>query len=220
MQRLVVAMSKNDLGEATYREQRIYDRHSRWYDITQWPMEAMGLGRLRRRLWEQVQGQRILEVGVGTGRKVPYYPAQSRVVAIDLSPRMLRRAVKRAERLGRQVDFVLADAQCLPFRDGSFDAITATCVFCSVPDPVQGLRELRRVSRQDGSTLLLEHVRAKNPLLGKAMDWMNPLAVRMSGANINRRTVENVKVAGLAVEREDSFMMSIVKMLRAKPVDG
>ena len=185
-------MSENDAVAATLREQRAYDRHSRWYDLTQWPMEAFRLGRLRQRLWDQVQGQRILEVGVGTGRNLPYYPAQSRVVAVDLSPGMLRRAVKRAERAGRHVDFVLADAQNLPFREGSFDAVTATCVFCSVPDPVPGLRELRRVSRREGSTLLLEHVRAKNALLGKVMDWMNPVAVRMSGANINRRTVENV----------------------------
>ena len=213
-------MSENDAVEATRREQKTYDRHSRWYDLTQWPMEAFGLGRLRQRLWDQVQGQRILEVGVGTGRNLPYYPAESRVVAIDLSPGMLRRAVKRAERLGRRVDFALADAQRLPFREGSFDAVAATCVFCSVPDPVQGLRELRRVSQREGSTLLLEHVRAKNPFLGKVMDWMNPVAVRMNGANINRRTVENVKLAGLAVEREDSFFMSIVKMLRARPVDS
>jgi len=213
-------VSENDAVEATRREQKAYDRHSRWYDLTQWPMEAFGLGRLRRRLWDQVHGGRVLEVGVGTGRNLPYYPARSRVVAIDLSPGMLRRAIKRAERLGRQVDFILADAERLPFREGSFDTVTATCVFCSVPDPVQGLRELRRVSRREGSTLLLEHVRARNPFLGKVMDWMNPIAVRMSGANINRRTVENVKLAGLAVEREDSFMMSIVKMLRATTAEG
>jgi ubiquinone/menaquinone biosynthesis C-methylase UbiE len=213
-------VAENGALDATRREQKTYDRHSRWYDLTQWPMEAFGLGRQRRRLWDQVRGQRVLEVGVGTGRNLQYYPAQSRVVAIDLSPGMLRRAVKRADRMGRQVDFVLADAQRLPFRDDSFNAVTATCVFCSVPDPVQGLRELGRVSRREASALLLEHVRAKNPFLGKAMDWMNPIAVRMNGANINRRTVENVRLAGLAVEREDSFMMSIVKMLRARPVDS
>jgi ubiquinone/menaquinone biosynthesis C-methylase UbiE len=213
-------VSENDAVEATRREQKTYDRHSRWYDLTQWPMEAFGLGWLRRRLWDQVQGQRVLEVGVGTGRNLPYYPAQSRVVAIDLSPGMLRRAVKRAERMGRPVDFILADAQRLPFREGSFDTVTATCVFCSVPDPVQGLRELRRVSRREGSTLLLEHVRAKNPFLGKVMDWLNPISLRFQGVDINRDTVRNVKLAGLAIEREDSFLMSIVKMLRARPVDS
>jgi len=213
-------MSENDAVAETRREQKAYDRHSRWYDLAQWPMEAFGLGRLRQRLWDQVQGQRVLEVGVGTGRNLAYYPAQSRVVAIDLSPGMLRRAVKRAERMGRQADFILADAQRLPFREGSFDTIAATCVFCSVPDPVQGLRELRRVSRREGSTFLLEHVRAKNPFLGKVMDWLNPISLRLQGVSINRDTVGNVELAGLAIEREDSFMMSIVKMLRARPVDS
>jgi ubiquinone/menaquinone biosynthesis C-methylase UbiE len=212
-------MLENSSLEATRREQEIYDRESRTYDITQWPMEVLFLSRLRRRLWDQVQGQRILEVGVGTGRNLRHYPDQSRVVAVDLSPGMLRRAVKRADRVGRQVDFILADAERLPFREGAFDTISATCVFCSVPDPVQGLKELRRVSRPGGTTLLLEHVRAKNPVLGKVMDWLNPLTLRFSGVNINRDTVSNVKRAGLAIEREDSFWMSIVKMLRAKPTE-
>ena len=213
-------MSKNGALEATRREQEIYDRESRTYDLTTWPMEVFALGRLRRRLWDQVQGELVLEVGVGTGRNLSHYPAQSRVVAVDLSPGMLRRAVKRADRMGRQVDFVLADAERLPFREGAFDTVAATCVFCSVPDPVQGLRELRRVSRPGGTTLLLEHVRARNRVLGKVMDWLNPLAQRFSGVNINRDTVGNVKRAGLAVEREDSFMVSIVKMLRARPGEG
>jgi ubiquinone/menaquinone biosynthesis C-methylase UbiE len=210
-------MPENGSLEATRREQALYDGKSRLYDLMDWPVDAMGMGRLRRRLWEQVRGRRVLEVGVGTGRNLPHYPLESRAVAVDLSPGMLRRAVKRAGRAGRQVDFVLADAQHLPFRDGAFDTVAATCLFCSVPDPVQGLRELRRVSRREGSTLLLEHVRARNPLLGKVMDWLNPLSVRFQGVNINRDTVNNVKLAGFAIEREDSFMMSIVKMLRVRP---
>lgn len=210
-------MTENGSVGATRREQEVYDSHSRWYDVSQWPMEAMGMGRLRRRLWEEARGKRVLEVGVGTGRNVPYYPPESRVVAVDLSPGMLRRAVRRAGRMGRRVDFVLADAQHLPFREDAFDTTAATCVFCSVPDPVQGLRELRRVCQPDGSTLLLEHVRARNPLLGRVMDWLNPLSARFQGVNINRDTVNNVKLAGFEVEREDSFMMSIVRMLRARP---
>lgn len=212
-------MLENEALEATRREQKIYDRESRTYDLAQWPMEVLALGRLRRRLWDQAQGERVLEVGVGTGRNLSYYPDNLKVVAVDLSPGMLGRAVKRAEHLHREVDFILADAERLPFREGAFDMVTATCVFCSVPDPVQGLSELRRVSRAGGTTLLIEHVRARNPILGKVMDWINPLAVRFSGANINRDTVSNVKRAGLDIEHEDSFMMSIVKMLRARPGD-
>lgn len=210
-------MSRNGYVEVARREQALYDRKSRLYDLMDWPMDAMGMGRLRRRLWEQAQGRRVLEVGVGTGRNLPHYPRDLRVVAVDLSPGMLRRAVRQSERLGRPVDFVLADAQHLPFREEAFDTVAATCVFCSVPDPVQGLKEMRRVSRRDGSALLLEHVRARNPLLGKVMDWLNPLSVRFQGVNINRDTVNNVRLAGFDIEREDSFMASIVKMLRARP---
>src|SRR3972149_6499064 len=85
---------------------------------------------------------RSLEGGVGTGKNIPYHPEGSRSVAVDLSPRMLRRAARKADRLGRDVDLVLADAQRLPFRAGAFDAAAATFVFCSVPDPVLGLREV------------------------------------------------------------------------------
>ncbi len=66
----------------------------------------------------------------------------------------------------------------------------ATFVFCSVPDPVQGLRELGRVVRPGGQILLLEHVRVNRPVVEALMDWLNPLVVRLMGANINRHTVE------------------------------
>src|SRR3990172_4525434 len=102
-------MSGNGYVEAARREQKTYNRKSRLYDLMEWPMDVMGMGRLRRRLWEQVQGQRVLEVGVGTGRTLDHSPAEPRAVAVDLSPGMLRRAVRRAGRLGRRVDFVLAD---------------------------------------------------------------------------------------------------------------
>jgi ubiquinone/menaquinone biosynthesis C-methylase UbiE len=73
------------------------------------------------------------------------YPLNTRITAVDLSPRMLERARMRAEQLGVAVDLREADAQVLPFPNASFDTAAATCVFCSVPDPVLGLRELRRV---------------------------------------------------------------------------
>ena len=117
-------------------------------------------------------------------------------MAVDLSPRMLRHAARKADRLGRDVDLVLADAQRLPFRDGAFDAAAATFVFCSVPDPVMGLGEVRRVLRDEGQVHLLEHVRAGNRVVGRLMDLINPVAVRLMGANINRDTVGNVARAG------------------------
>ena len=200
--------------EATSLTQKRYDRQAGLFDFWEAPIEALGFKRLRKRLWSEVHGARILEVGVGTGKNLPYHPEGSRRVAVDLSPGMLRRAARKADRLGRDVDLVLADAQRLPFRDGAFDAAAATFVFCSVPDPVLGLREVRRVLRQEGSVHLMEHVRSRNPIMGKLMDLVNPVAVRLMGANINRDTVGNVARAGIAAGSVESRGLGIVKLIR------
>ena len=136
---------------------------------------------------------------------------------MDLSPGMLKRAVARARRLGREVDFVLADAQHLPFRDRAFTAVTATFVFCSVPDPVAGLREARRVVGEDGSLHFLEHVRAPNAVLGWIMDRLNPIGVRLTGANINRDTVANVEKAAISLATVESRALGILKLMLATP---
>jgi ubiquinone/menaquinone biosynthesis C-methylase UbiE len=201
-------------SSATARTQSRYDRQAGLYDLNEAPIELFLFRGLRRRLWADTGGGTILEVGVGTGKNVPRYPPDARVVAVDLSPRMLKRAASRARRLGRAVDLVLADAEHLPFRDGAFDTVAATFVFCSVPDPVAGLGEMRRAVRAGGRVRLLEHVRAANRLVGGMMDLMNPVWVRLSGANINRDTVSNVAKAGIAVEAVESRGFGLLKLIR------
>ncbi len=201
--------------EESLATQRRYDRQAAMFDLMEAPVEFLAFGRLRPRLWGEVDGAVVLEVGVGTGKNIPHYPDSSRTVAVDISPRMLERAARRAERLGRDVDFVLADAQHLPFRDNVFDAAADTFVFCSVPDPIAGLEEVRRVIREGGHVHLLEHVRASNPLVGRLMDLANPIAVRMSGANINRDTVSNVTKGGMTLDNVESRGLGIVKLIRA-----
>lgn len=100
------------------------------------------------------------------------------------------------------------------FASGAFDTVVATFLFCSVPDPVQGLREVGRVVRPGGQVLLLEHVRIDRPVIGTLMDLLAPLFVRFDGANINRRTVENVIKAGLHIDRvEDLDRISMFKFI-------
>lgn len=201
---------------ATAQTRARYNRIARFYDS----LESGGEGRFkawRQMLWLQVRGD-ILEVGVGTGKNLPYYPRGARVIAIDIADRMLDRAQKRAQELGVAADLRVGDVQALDFPDNSFDTVIATFVFCSVPDPVQGLRELGRVVKPGGQILLLEHVRVDRPLMGRAMDLLSPLVVRIWGANINRRTVENVKRAGLKLERIKHFgPMGMVKSIVARP---
>ena len=200
-------------ADETLRTQRRYDRQAALYDLREAPVELMFRG-FRRWLWSGVSGPLVLEVGVGTGKNFAHHPAEARVVGIDLSPRMIRRAARRARRLGRHIDLIVADAQQLPFRDGAFDAAAASFVFCSVPDAVAGLEEVRRVVSKAGEIHLLEHVRARNRLVGWFMDRLNPVAVRMMGANINRDTVSNVATAGIAIDGVESRGFGIIKLIR------
>ena len=197
---------------ATARTRARYQRIARFYDL----MEVLPERRFapwRERLWSLVSGPRVLEVGVGTGKNMPYYPPGVHVTGVDLTPGMLEQARKRAAALGLDVELHLGDAQSLEFEDDSFDSAVATCVFCSVPDPVLGLKELRRVVRPGGQIILLDHVRSEKPLLGRLMDILNPLVVRITGANINRRTVENVRKAGLEIEDVENLGMGdIIKL--------
>lgn len=203
----------------TQQARRRYDLVATFYDLWEWPLEWLAFRHWRQRLWVQAQGPRVLEVGVGTGKNFPYYPPQAQVTAIDFSSRMLERASRRAARDKVAVDLRLMDAQALGFPDSAFDTVVASFVFCSVPDPLLGLREVGRVCRPGGQVLLLEHVRSEG-WLGRVMDFGNPLAVRASGASINRRTVENVRRAGLTVVRVENLWRDIVKLLEAQPGQG
>ncbi len=194
-----------------------YDRVAPIYDLMNLCGEFVQR-RWREQLWRQVPPQgRILEVGIGTGKNISLHPRTAEVIGIDLSPRMLARAQQRKAALAARTNLVLGDAQALDLADASVDAAVATFVFCSVPDPVLGLRELRRVLRPGGRVYLLEHMRATNDILGTLMDLVNPLVVKTLGFNINRRTLANVEHAGFVIEQvQDVGLGGIFKRIVAR----
>lgn len=166
------------------------------YDALCAVLDRAGLARWRRWLAGDARG-RILEVGCGTGRNLPLYPPAGRVIGIDPALDALRRARRRAPR----VPLVAGDAAALPFRDGVFDTVVSSLVFCSVADPARGLAETRRVLARGGQLRMLEHVRSRRPWQARWQDRLQPLWTRVSGGcHPNRDTEASVEAAGFRIE--------------------
>lgn len=203
--------------DATAKTQARYNRIAPIYDLMEALVERAAFRHWRRQLWSQLGGERVLEVGVGTGKNFPYHPTTSGVTGVDISDRMLERARERAQALTADVGLAMMDAERLAFPDATFDAAVATFVFCSVPDPLQGLEELDRVVKPGGRVFLLEHVRVNAPVVGQLMDLFDPLVVRLMGPHINRRTEENVNDAGLEIEQVRELVAGgLVKLIHAR----
>jgi ubiquinone/menaquinone biosynthesis C-methylase UbiE len=193
-----------------------YDRIAPYFDGMEAMMEGLFFKTWRRRLWQKVDGYHILEVGVGTGKNFDYYPKNAKITAIDFSPEMLKQAQRNKERKQVDVELELMDVQSLYFANNSFDTVICSFVFCSVPSPMKGLKELYRVCKPGGQVLLLEHVLSSRPLVARAMNFLNPLVVGLAGANINRNTVKNVKACSFSSVRIDEHSGDIIKLIEAR----
>lgn len=168
-----------------------WDRGSRWYDLAVAALEILIFRRLRSRLLRSAAGP-VLEVAAGTGSNLAHYPAGLDVITMDLSSGMLSRARQRGARKP-----VVMDAVRLAFRDGSFETVVSTLGTCTFPDPVEALREMRRVCRPGGRILLLEHGRSSRPGIAGWQDRRAASHARHLGCWWNRDPLENARKAGL-----------------------
>ncbi|MGP4071281.1 class I SAM-dependent methyltransferase [Piscibacillus sp. B03] len=170
----------------------------------------------RKELLKGVHGD-ILEVGVGLGTNFKYYPQEATVKGIDFSPKMLERARENLDSAAANIELFEMDVENLEFEDNSFDYIVSTCVFCSVPNPVKGFKELRRVIKPNGKIVMLEHMRSENEIIGKVLDFFNPVSVNLIGVNINRKTLSNLYQANLEVDEQEFLMTSVMRKLVLSP---
>ena len=193
------------MQDLTETIRRRYNRIAPMYNS----MDTMIKPRWREELLRNAKGE-VLEVGVGTGANLSHYPPGLEIVGIDFSPRMLAYAQEQILSLPSNIQLRQMDALHLEFPDNSFDTVVSTCVFCSVPDPIQGLREIHRVLKPTGHLLMIEHMLSDNPVLALALHILNPVTVRISGANVNRKTIQNLQSAG--------FQIADVRMLAFRDI--
>ena len=182
------------------------------------PLDLLGLRRSRARLWQGLPREgRGLEIGAGSGIDADLRSVTGTLVRTDISTAMLQRARAREPELSR---LAAADVQALPFRDASFDWAVASLVFCEVPDPLRGLRELHRALRPGGTLHLLEHVRPHGALLGGAARMLTRLTGPLLGEHFDRVTQDSVLAAGFTIERADSWLRGGLVHLVARREPG
>ena len=180
----------------------------RFFDAFMLPLEVLALTRRRRHLIRRAKGT-VLEIGSGTGANLRHYnlSAIDELHLTDLSITESVRSGAVAQLTAGTpagsvaVLFHEADAQDLPFADDFFDTVVVTLVFCSVPDPVKGLSEVRRVLKPKGRLLFMEHVKPERGMLSRAVDILNPTWRAINGdCNINRDTVGFIRGSGFRIE--------------------
>jgi ubiquinone/menaquinone biosynthesis C-methylase UbiE len=193
---------------------RIYDRVARWYDLAEALPNLLGLRRLRRQLVRAASG-RVLEVAVGTGANLRHYGDVSRLTAVDASIEMLQLARKQARGRSIPADFVVADAEQLPFADHEFDTVVSTLSVCTFPQPVRALREMNRVVRAGSRLLLLEHGRSNREWLGRWQDRRTPAHVARIGCHPNRDPLALAREAGLGIMDARRVFLGIVYVITA-----
>ena len=131
-------------------------------------------------LLEIQPGNRVLEVGVGTGLNLPLYSRDCNVTGIDISKEMLRKAEERVLTLGMaNTKLMVMDGSRLAFPDDSFDRVIATYVISAVPDPVKTLLEMRRVCKPSGHLVILNHFKSENPVIGMFEKLLAPVCTKI-----------------------------------------
>jgi methyltransferase OMS1 len=202
--------------------QRDYDREIEWEEF------LLGIGSLRKRLCQSAKGK-VLEVASGTGRNFEYFiPREMKSLTLSEKSRtMLEKALIKFRSLkiregfnsaSCKVEFKLAESQKLPFPDKEFDSLVQTFGLCSMHDPVQSLREMKRVVKNDGVILLLEHGRSYYNWLNLVLDKTANSHSERWGCFYNRDIIKICEQAELKVESVERFHLGTSYIIKCRPL--
>ena len=193
-------MDYTEQGIETSSIKKIYASYSRIYDFIfkRWfyPRQQHVIRSLSLQ-----EGQRVLDLGVGTGLSLPLYPRHVQVTGVDLSNSMLREAQKKVRQEGLDhVTLLEMDAGQLAFADDAFDVVIAAFVISVVPDPIQVIAEIKRVSKPDGKIVIINHFQSQNKLIAQVEKWLSPLCKKI-GWRSDLALEYLVHYAGLSVQQ-------------------
>jgi ubiquinone/menaquinone biosynthesis C-methylase UbiE len=203
----------------TERVREIQDKSAPHYDRSMGFFERILFAGGREWACSQVSGD-VLELAIGTGRNLAYYPADVRLTGVELSPQMLEIARGRAAELGRTVDLRIGDAQALEFEADSFDTVIITFGLCTIPDDRAAVTDAHRVLRPGGRLVLLEHVRSTSPRLRAVQRALDPLSVRFAADHLVRDPLDYLVSVGFEIESVQRLKRGIVERVVARKPGG
>lgn len=183
----------------------MFDLSSLAFDAIMKPLEISGLSEKRKALVSSTCGD-ILEIGPGTGANFKFYNFDS-IMSLTLLDLSISQKVKSYDfPQNTFVHYIDGSAEDLPFDSNSFDSVVFTLVFCSVPNPLKGLKEVYRVLKPGGKLYFMEHVLSDHRLLNGAMNKVNPLWSKVAnGCNINRDALSLIKQTNFDILEYESF---------------
>ncbi len=190
-----------------------YNRVAKNYD----KMEQMMFFNKHRESLIALANGKVLELGVGTGANLPYYSKNLSVMGIDFSREMLEKSKKVIEKNHiKNIKLKEMDIQNMTFENDSFDCAVSTCVFCTVPDPIAGLKEVYRVLKPGGKVLFLEHMRSRNPLVNIILFMMTIMSKLILGTSMVRKTQENIESVGFKITERRDLFFDVVRIIIAE----
>jgi len=193
--------------------QRKWDRAARTYDFMTGFGPDKRWGPYKKELFSHMQG-RILFLALGTGLDIQFFPPGQDITAIDISPMMVEAAAERVAAYPGELKALQMDVHALDFPDATFDQAYTSCTFCSVPNPVEGLKSIWRVLKPGGDLRMFEHTGSAYFPFKQVFHLMNPFSSRC-GPNVNRPTVANVGAAGFTIRDVQNIYLDVVKTIYA-----
>ncbi len=192
-----------------------YDRFSKFYDRFEGPLEKNKFAKWRAMVFQMIPSASVLlEVGIGTGKNIPYYGKDVRIAGIDFSKGMLDKAREKVKGFPeKDVKLLQMDVADLDFPNDHFDFVVSTFVFCTVPDPMGGMKEINRVLKPGGKAIFLEHMRSARWYNNLMLYAMSSISIPLIGTSMVRKTKLTIQQSGLLVIEEKNLFSDIVKLL-------